>query len=203
VRSATDRFGRRKIHDLNLVTKGRTEQPARDREPRGLARVRSPTRLLERRQIVPVGIEEAFAFFADAWNLEAITPPWLHFQIVDAPRRIEQGSILVYRLRLFRVPLVWRTVIVDWHPPFGFTDVQAEGPYRRWEHTHRLTEVPTGTAIHDRVVYRLPYEPLASLLAPLTVRPWLDRIFDYRAERVAALLRSDDAGSAHVDDPST
>jgi ligand-binding SRPBCC domain-containing protein len=178
------------------------EQPTRARETRGLARVRSPTRLLERRQVVPVGIEEAFAFFADAWNLEAITPPWLQFQIVDAPQRLEKGSLLVYRLRLFGVPLVWRTVIVDWRPPFSFTDVQLEGPYSRWEHTHLLRQVPAGTAIHDRVVYRLFYEPLASLLAPLTVRPWLERIFDYRAEHVAALLRLEGTGSAHLDDLS-
>jgi hypothetical protein len=31
--------------------------------------------------------------------------------------------------------------------------------------------------------------PLASLFAPLTVVRWLDEIFDYRAERIAELLR--------------
>jgi ligand-binding SRPBCC domain-containing protein len=49
--------------------------------------------------------------------------------------------------------------------------------------------VAGGTEIHDRVVYRLPYEPLAGLLAPVTVRPWLTAIFDYRARQTAALLR--------------
>jgi len=49
------------------------------------------------------------------------------------------------------------------------------------------------------VSYRLPLEPLASLVAPLTVRLWLDTIFDYRRERVAALLRS--ASSTDVEEP--
>ena len=137
---------------------------------------------------MPVDIEQAFAFFADARNLEAITPPWLRFRILEAPSALEQGSLLVYRLRLFGVQIRWRTAIIDWSPPLGFTDVQLEGPYRRWEHTHRLTSVVAGTEIHDRVVYRLPYEPLGGLLAPVTVRPWLDAIFDYRASRVEALL---------------
>jgi ligand-binding SRPBCC domain-containing protein len=86
-------------------------------------------RILERSQLVPVDVDEAFAFFADAWNLEAITPPWLRFRIVEAPKTLEQGSLLEYRLRLFGVPIRWRTEIVEWQPPFGFTDVQLSGPY--------------------------------------------------------------------------
>jgi len=146
-------------------------------------------RTLERTQVVPVPRDVAFAFFAEARNLEAITPPWLGFRIVSAPQRLERGSLLDYRLRLFGIPLRWRTEIVAWHPPHGFTDLQLRGPYPLWEHTHRLTSVPGGTEIYDHVSYRLPLEPLASLVAPLTVRLWLDAIFDYRAERVGALLR--------------
>jgi ligand-binding SRPBCC domain-containing protein len=63
------------------------------------------------------------------------------------------------------------------------------GPYCRWEHTHRLRRVDGGTEIYDHVVYRLPYEPLAGLLAPVTVRPWLTAIFDYRAHQTKARLR--------------
>ncbi len=143
---------------------------------------------------MPVGVGEAFAFFADAGNLEAITPPWLRFRILDAPRTLERGSLLVYRLRLFGVPIRWRTEIVEWRAPFGFTDVQLAGPYRRWEHTHRLRPVAGGTEIHDHVVYRLPYEPLTGLLAPVTVRPWLRAIFDYRARQTAARLRRGNPG---------
>jgi ligand-binding SRPBCC domain-containing protein len=138
---------------------------------------------------VPVPVEAAFAFFADARNLEAITPPWLRFRILQAPRTLECGSLLVYRLRLFGVPVGWRTEIVAWRPPFGFTDVQRAGPYRRWEHTHRLRRVHGGTEIHDRVVYRLPYEPLAGVVAPITTSRWLRAIFDYRARATAERLR--------------
>jgi len=146
-------------------------------------------RFLERSQVLPVDLETAFTFFADARNLEAITPPWLRFRILEAPVTLERGSLLLYQLRLFGVGIRWRTEIVDWLPPFGFTDVQLEGPYRRWEHTHRLNPVAGGTEIHDRVVYRLPYEPLAGLIAPLTVRRWLEAIFDFRARQTEARLR--------------
>ena len=139
--------------------------------------------------MVPVDLAKAFAFFADARNLEAITPPWLRFRIVEAPETLERGSLLAYRLRLFGVPIRWRTEIAEWRPPYGFTDVQLSGPYRRWEHTHRLRPVAAGTEIYDRVVYRLPYEPLVGLVAPMTVRPWLTAIFDYRASQTEARLQ--------------
>jgi ligand-binding SRPBCC domain-containing protein len=147
----------------------------------------SRDRVLERSQVVPVDIDEAFAFFADARNLEAITPRWLQFRIVEAPSMLERGSLLVYRLRLFGVPIRWRTEIAEWRPPFGFTDVQLAGPYPLWEHTHRFAPVAGGTEIHDHVRYRLPGGPLAPLAAPL-VRGWLDAIFDYRRDRLASLL---------------
>ena len=146
-------------------------------------------RVLERSQVVPVDLDQAFAFFADPWNLEEITPPWLRFRVVSAPRELSRGSLLVYRLRLFGIPVRWRTEIVEWQPPGGFTDVQTAGPYRRWEHTHRLCPVAAGTEIHDRVVYRLPFEPLAGLVAPATVSRWLKTIFDYRARAIGARFR--------------
>jgi ligand-binding SRPBCC domain-containing protein len=153
----------------------------------------SRERTLERTQTVSRPLEEAFAFFGDARNLEAITPPWLRFRILDAPDALGPGAILRYRLRLFGVPLSWRTEIVDWRPPRTFTDVQVSGPYPLWEHTHRLTPVADGTEIHDHVRYRLPGGPLEPLVAAVVGR-WLAAIFAYRAERTAALLAHGQAG---------
>jgi ligand-binding SRPBCC domain-containing protein len=149
---------------------------------------RGGDRVLERIQVVPVAPDRAFAFFADPSNLAEITPPWLGFRILEAPRELRRGSILRYRLRLFGVPIRWRTEIADWRPSRTFIDVQLDGPYRRWIHTHRLRPVAGGTEIYDHVRYRLPFKPLASLYAPFTVQRWLDAIFDYRAARIETLL---------------
>ena len=144
--------------------------------------------MLERAQVVPVPVEEAFAFFADARNLEQITPPWLRFRIVEAPDELSYGARLRYRLTLFGFPVRWRTEIVAWTPPRGFVDVQRRGPFLLWEHTHRLTPVEGGTEIYDHVHYRLFLGPVGALVRRLLVHSWLDRIFDYRAEQVPALL---------------
>jgi ligand-binding SRPBCC domain-containing protein len=40
--------------------------------------------VLEREQLLSVQPDEAFEFFADAFNLERITPPWLGFRVATA-----------------------------------------------------------------------------------------------------------------------
>lgn len=148
--------------------------------------MRPRTFVLERTQVVDAPLHEAWAFFCDPGNLEAITPRWLRFAIVSAPAELQRGSLLRYRLRLFGWPIQWLTSIESWVPPRGFVDVQLEGPYRLWEHTHRLTSVAGGrTEIYDHVRYRIR----GGVPAHLLVRRWLDAIFDHRAERTAMLLR--------------
>ena len=137
--------------------------------------------LLEREQVVPVPLDRAFAFFADPWNLERITPPWLHFRILEAPDELREGSLLRYRLRLFGVPISWTTRIDAWEPPHRFVDRQLRGPYRLWEHTHTLEAVDGGTRIRDRVRYRTP---AGRLLVARTLRA----IFDFRAQATRAAL---------------
>ncbi len=143
---------------------------------------------LERTQIVPRPLQDTFAFFSDPWKLEAITPAWLRFRIVDAPERLVSGSLLRYRLRLFGVPIRWRTEIVAWLPPRSFTDRQLAGPYRLWVHAHRFHSVAGGTEIYDHVRFRLPGGTAGRMAAALLVRRWLDEIFDFRRDRLRELL---------------
>ena len=143
---------------------------------------------LERTQVLPRPPGEVFAFFAEARNLEAITPAWLRFRILEAPERLGRGAALRYRLRLFGAPIGWRTEIAGWAPPRGFTDVQVAGPYPLWVHEHRFTPADGGTEVYDHVRYRVPGGPLAPLAQRLFVRGWLDEIFDYRRDRLAELL---------------
>jgi ligand-binding SRPBCC domain-containing protein len=143
---------------------------------------------LERTQVVPVPVEDAFAFFTEARNLEAITPAWLEFRIVRTPERLEAGSLIHYRLQLLGMPIRWLTEIHDWRPPRSFSDRQLVGPYPLWEHTHRFTKVPSGTEVYDHVRYRLPGGPLAPVVHRVAVGPWLHGIFAFRARRLEELL---------------
>lgn len=133
--------------------------------------------------------DEVFAFFADAGNLELITPPSLCFQIRSPqPINIAKGTIIEYDLSLYGVPFRWRSEITVWEPPFQFVDTQLEGPYKQWVHTHRFTEIDTTTTlIDDEVRYRLPLEPLGDL-ANFLIERQIAGIFAFRQKTIEALL---------------
>ncbi len=133
--------------------------------------------------------ETVFAFFADAGNLERITPPEFNFQIITPqPIDLKQGALIDYKMRMRGIPVNWRTGISVWNPPFEFVDQQLRGPYRQWIHRHTFTELSESqTLIEDEVRYRLPFEPFGDI-AHFLVRREIDRIFGYRQKTVADIL---------------
>jgi ligand-binding SRPBCC domain-containing protein len=146
--------------------------------------------VLEREQMIERDRSEAFAFFSDAFNLERITPPFLRFRVLTArPVAMAAGTLLEYKLSLFGVTFRWKTLIEEWSPEDSFVDLQLEGPYRLWRHTHSFE--PAGrsrTLMRDRVEYLLPLGYLGRISHHLFVSRMLKEIFDYRARAIAGLL---------------
>jgi ligand-binding SRPBCC domain-containing protein len=127
---------------------------------------------------VPRPIPEVFEFFADARNLEQITPSWLNFRIL-APASIEirAGSRIAYQLRIRGVPIRWESEITAWEPPHRFVDEQRRGPYRQWIHEHLFVSENDGTTIVDNVRYSVLG---GALVNHLVVAPDVRKIFEYR-----------------------
>ena len=133
--------------------------------------------VLRREQRLPGPPAEVFPFFADAGNLEAITPQWLAFRIVT-PRPIEMraGALIEYRLRLHRLPVSWLTRIEEWEPGVRFVDMQLHGPYRLWHHTHEFEpDGAGGTVMRDTVRWALPLGPLGEVARRAFVARDLER----------------------------
>ena len=148
---------------------------------------------LTARMTVDLPRDEVFRFFADANQLERITPPWLNFKILT-PRPIEMkaGLLLDYRIRLHGIPIKWRTEISAWDPPFRFVDQQLKGPYKRWHHEHTFEEVDGKTVVVDNVHY-IPRG--GGLIHRWMVKPDLEKIFHFRHDRLTEIFAEKVAGN--------
>jgi ligand-binding SRPBCC domain-containing protein len=142
--------------------------------------------VLDASMTLPRGREEVFSFFADAGNLESITPATLRFRILT-PRPIVMrvGSIIDYRLSIHGIPVRWQTEITLWDPPHRFVDEQRRGPYWRWVHEHRFREEGDATIVEDRVEYLVPG---GRLVHGLFVGRDVRRIFEFRERTMSRLF---------------
>jgi ligand-binding SRPBCC domain-containing protein len=130
-------------------------------------------------QDIPRPVEEVFPFFADAGNLQQITPPFLHFQILTPlPIDMHEGTLIDYRIRLHGIPIRWRTRIARWVPIKQTTSSPTPSFIDE--------QIATGTRVRDQVIYAVPGGPgVERIIERLFIRPQLDRIFAYRRQVIA------------------
>lgn len=149
---------------------------------------------------LPQPMDAVFAFFGDAANLDAITPPWLHFRILT-PRPIVMaaGTRIDYALRLHGIPVKWQSEVTAWRPPHYFADEQRRGPYRRWTHRHHFEAADGGTWVRDEVEYAVPGYFLEPIIHRLFVGPDLCTLFTFRHAKMREMLGADETGpSPHL-----
>ena len=146
-------------------------------------------RLLAASLLVPAPLDTVFPFFADAGNLNRLTPASLGFTILTPqPLVMRSGLLIDYKISLHGVPMRWRTRICAWEPSGSvprFVDEQVKGPYAQWIHEHTFTTQDGGTLCKDNVRYAHWGGPIAERLF---VRPELRRIFAFRAEKMREIF---------------
>ncbi|MCJ7680716.1 MAG: SRPBCC family protein [Candidatus Aminicenantes bacterium] len=138
---------------------------------------------------LPAPIDRVFAFFSRAENLDDITPPWLHFRITTPPPiSMAEGNLIDYRIKLYSVPIRWRSKITEWNPPHSFTDEQISGPYMAWKHHHFFNKTEGGTEVKDHVRYAVPGFVFEPIIQWVFVKNHLDKIFAYRRQKLLTLF---------------
>lgn len=142
-------------------------------------------------QVIPVSLTEAWSFFSDPANLQAITPGGMGFQIISKFQgsKMYPGQIIEYKVRpVLNIPMYWMTEITHVHDGKFFVDEQRFGPYSLWHHQHHFREVPGGVEMTDIVHYKIPLGFLGDIANSLFVEQKLKSIFDFRFRKVEELF---------------
>jgi ligand-binding SRPBCC domain-containing protein len=143
---------------------------------------------------VPRPLAEVFEFFLDPANLARVSPPELHMRLVEGPRRLQLGSVIVLQGRRWGVPQRVVSEITAFEPGASFVDEQRQGPFRRWRHAHRFETVPEGTRIVDRIDYEPPGGLLGLVATPKMLERDLQWVYGYRSEKLRELFGANGQG---------
>ncbi|MDV3822875.1 hypothetical protein CMU07_08920 [Elizabethkingia anophelis] len=138
---------------------------------------------LYREQQLNCNIEEVWDLFSSPLNLSKITPQDMKFTVLSDLKNtpIYEGMEIDYLVSpVLGIPLQWKTRITQVNYKKSFTDLQAKGPYRYWNHYHEFIENDKGVLMKDSVDYELPFGLLGKLAHSLFVHKRLKSIFEFR-----------------------
>lgn len=138
---------------------------------------------LERKQMLPITQDVAWAFFSNPANLAQLTPSdaGMRDESFVCPKRIHAGMIQIFTIKLLGLfPSRWVAEITNVDAPNAFVDQQKHGPFAFWHHRHSIIPVPGGVEILDSVHYAMPFGLLGGLVHWLFVQRQLERLFNYR-----------------------
>jgi uncharacterized protein len=144
-----------------------------------------PSQVFVRRTRLAASADEVFRWHERPGAIQRLMPPWERAEVVEHSG-IQDGAIAVIKVYFGPVPILFVVRHSGYIAGRQFRDTQVEGPFVRWEHTHRFEpDGEQGCVLEDRIEYELPGGPLGEALGGDYFRSQLDRLFDYR-HRVTA-----------------
>lgn len=150
---------------------------------------------------VQAALEDVSQFHRRSTSLGTITPPLLQLQMDSAPDILQDDDVMNFTLGLGPLTVAWKARIEN-QSLYGFTDVQLEGPFKRWSHQH--TFVPLGddaTRVLDEIEFALRPHPLWWLIGAVMALG-LPLMFRYRAWKTRRILEHAETGLRESDIPS-
>ena len=128
---------------------------------------------------VPATLQAVREFHHDTSALKLLTPPPTIVQL-HSIEPLAEGSTSKFTLWVGPIPLHWTAVHQD-VTDHGFTDVQTEGPAKKWEHTHRFVPVSDDeTEVQEHIEYEHKPGAAGLLTRFLFAKPNLYFMFTYR-----------------------
>ena len=142
-------------------------------------------------QKIPISLDEAWAFFSNPANLQAITPSNMGFRVISKHHgeKMYAGQIIEYTVKpVMGLPIYWMTEITQVEDKKFFIDEQRYGPYSLWHHQHHFKAIEGGVEMTDIIHYKNPMWFLGTLANELFVKKQLQGIFDFRFKKVEEMF---------------
>ncbi len=141
--------------------------------------------ILRKTSEIAVPVETLFSWHAGDGAISRLTPPWAPIQMkTRSGPGIKKGVKVVFRLKLFGIPMTWEAEHVEYKENRLFRDHQVRGPFKKWEHTHIFRskhglQDSKNSLMEDVVEFELPFSFLSRPFYGL-VKKELKRVFNYR-----------------------
>ena len=144
------------------------------------------------RSSLPFPAERVFAWHERPGALERLTPPFAPVRVLArSGTGIQPGARVVLRIPVGPAGVTWVAEHRDYEPGRLFRDVMVQGPFARWDHTHRfMPDGPDASVLEDRVLYALPGGRLGNAVGAAFVPAMLAGMFGYRHRITAGDLAS-------------
>ncbi len=129
---------------------------------------------------IEASAEDLFAWHARPGAFMRLAPPWAGVSL-ERFEGIRDGQRAVIRIGAGPLRLRWVAEHHGYAEGRQFCDRQVEGPFRRWNHTHRMEpDGPDACHLVDHLDYELPLGSIGRALGGAMVRRELARQFAYR-----------------------
>lgn len=130
---------------------------------------------------------KVFDWHTRSGAFERLVPPWMDVRL-QKMEGLRNGQKAVMSVGLGPARKQWVARHEGYEDGRQFRDVQEEGPFKAWAHTHRFeplgTEAGDGEAgvsvLHDHIAYEVPLGGLGRFVAGPTVRSQIEHQFAYR-----------------------
>lgn len=144
----------------------------------------------EKTSRIPASAHDLYEWHSRPGAFSRLAPPWQQVRLRAGSTGLREGSRVVLELKSGPFHRTWVAEHRNVRPGLGFQDIQLEGPFSRWEHTHDFSSVDdTNSELRDSIAYRLPAGALGNLVGKDFVRGQLERVFTYRHHTTADDLR--------------
>lgn len=155
-------------------------------------------RVFETSFVVRAPLEKVWRFHDDPLALPEVMTGPVKMDVHHVDRPLQPGGRILTTMRVGPIRVRWNLRLKAKEPMRSFTDEQidGQGPFKRWVHTHAFEPVDGGTRVIDRLEYEPPLGPLGAFGAALFGDLVMGNMFASRAKATKRLLEAPAAPDA-------